>query len=1143
MTRFGKYTLVSLLGRGGMGEVFLARAPGVQRPVVIKRILSTMVPDGEVLRGFLDETRIAARLRHPHIIRIDELGEVEGEWYIRMEYVEGASLSQVMKSAAKAGEYVSLGVCLYVAGCIASALEHAHNARDPEGRPLHVVHRDVTPHNVLLGRAGAVKLIDFGVARAEQRFQFTTPGLVKGKLAYMSPEQADGKKVDGRTDLFALGICLWESLTGRRLFRGDTVPETLQRLIACQVAPPSMYRADVPPEVDALVLKALAREPEGRFQRAAEFVEAIDTVCDQYELTQGARALAALIRRLIPEAGHAEGLAPDEEPTAQIDANASRSDVTRAERRRPAPPPQPDTRETRAPPDEAEPDADAMTEFRVPVVEEGSLIGRAGELADLHQMLGAGDRLVTLLGPGGVGKSRLAREAARQQAANYSGRVFFADATAARDLEGLCLAVAEAMGAALPPGGNPVEGVSALLASRRRCLVVLDNVEHLQNEAGEALTAWLEAARGVRFLVGSRVALEVEAEKTYEVSPLRLEGGDEAESDAATLFLERATQSNPRFPTGKWAREAVRELVRRLDGMPLAIELAAAQMADSPLEALRDQLDDTSEGSRGSLRGVDEAFEASWDMLTDAERAALAQCTVFAAGFTAEAAVRVLRVPGKPSVDAEAVLQALHKLRQKSLLRVSYSATSDSPRYVMYESLRTRVVGRLPEEEERARRRHAEWFLRFGETLGEEAEKGGGVLDVLATERENLVAAWRWWLAQGKDGARNALRVLLALDAFFVVRGPYGGQRTMLDTTLAQLDSPEDRAPGLEARARVLLARGKPREAAADLEAVLSSVSDPAGQARALAYLGSVRKQEGSLVEAEVLYERALRDLRKVRDERMQGRVLANMGAIAQEKGRLDDAQDLYVAALEMHKKTGDRRFEGVTLSNLATLQQIRGAWKEAEDSLNRAIAVHRDLGNRRSEGIALTNLGDLERDRGAGARAIAVYRRAVLINQEVGNRRFEAICLLNHALLLLEQREVEAGGELLDEALSLFLAVGDKRHAGLAYGARGALRAFTDKPGAAEDFDSAVTTLGAGGDVAFRASVDVYAAQLDLSRARALDAQGQVALADRARAAATSRIDTAVAPEPGGSRAERFEHVRMGLRVLKAWSTPLSAG
>lgn len=1116
-----------------MGEVFLARAPGVPRPVVIKRILSTMVPDGDILRGFLDETRIAARLRHPHIIRIDELGEVEGEWYIRMEYVEGASLGQVMKAANKAGEYVSLGVCLYVAGCIASALEHAHQARDPEGRPLHVVHRDVTPHNVLLGRTGAVKLIDFGVARAEQRFQFTSPGLVKGKLAYMSPEQADGQKVDGRTDLFALGICLWESLTGRRLFRGDTVPETLQRLITCQVAPPSMYRADVPPEVDALCLKALAREPDGRFQRAADFVEAIDTVSDQYQLLNGARHLAALVRRLVPEAGHADGLSPDEEPTGQLDAEASRSEVTRHDRARPRPPSPPS--------DESSAEVEPVTEFRVPVVEEGSLIGRAGELADLHQLLGAGDRLVTLLGPGGVGKSRLAREAARQQAANYSGRVFFADATAARDLEGLCVTVAEALGAALPPGGNPVDGVSALLAARRRCLVVLDNVEHLQDAAGEAVTAWLEAARGARFLVGSRVALEVNAEKTYEVGPLRLDGTDDAESDAASLFLERALQANPRFPGGKWARDAVRELVKKLDGMPLAIELAAAQMADAPLEALREHLHDTSEKSR-SMRGVDEAFEASWDMLTPGERAALAQCTVFTGGFTAEAAVRVLRVPGRPGVDTEGVLQALHKLRSKSLVRVTYAATSDSPRYVMYESLRSRVVGRLPEEEQKARRRHAEWFLRFGETLGEEAEKGGAVLDVLATERENLVAAWRWWLSQGKDGARQALRVLLALDAFFVVRGPYGAQRTMLDTTLGQLDSPEDRVPGLEARARVLLSRGRPAEAAADLEAVLSTATDPAARARALAYLGSVRKQEGSLVEAEVLFERALRDLRKVRDERMQGRVQANLGAIAQEKGRLDDAQDLYAAALELHKKSGDRRFEGVTLSNLATLQQIRGAWNEAEASLTRAIAVHRELGNRRSEGIALTNLGDLERDRGAGARAIAVYRRAVPINQEVGNRRFEGICLLNHALLLLEERDV-AAGELLDEALSLFLAVGDKRHAGLAYGARGAMRAWARQSGAAEDLDAAATTLGAGGDVAFAAAVDVYGAQLDLSKAAELDGKGLEALAAKARAQATARIESAVKSEPGGSRAERFEHVRMALRVLKAWSTPAGRG
>src|SRR3990167_7608400 len=212
-----------------MGEVFLARGPQLKRPVVIKRILASMLSEPDMLRAFLDETRIAARLRHPNIVRIDELGEVEGEWFVRMEYVEGASLSEVLKRAARQGEHLPVEAVLSIGAGLASALDYAHHATDAEGRALQIVHRDVTPQNVLLARNGEVKLIDFGVARAEQRFLRTMPGLVKGKLPYMSPEQADGRRLDARSDIFALGVCLWEALTGHRLFRGNSPAVTMQR--------------------------------------------------------------------------------------------------------------------------------------------------------------------------------------------------------------------------------------------------------------------------------------------------------------------------------------------------------------------------------------------------------------------------------------------------------------------------------------------------------------------------------------------------------------------------------------------------------------------------------------------------------------------------------------------------------------------------------------------------------------------------------------------------------------------------------------------------------------------------------------------------------------------------------------------------
>ena len=382
--------------------------------------------------------------------------------------------------------------------------------------------------------------------------------------------------------------------------------------------------------------------------------------------------------------------------------------------------------------------------------------------------------------------------------------------------------------------------------------------------------------------------------------------------------------------------------------------------------------------------------------------------------------------------------------------------------------------------------------------------------------------------------------MLLSLDAVFVVQGPYGAHLSMLDSVLEKLTRPEDRAPALEARARVLLSRGKPQEAMVDLNALLANPLDEGAEGRALAYLASVKKQTGSLQVAKTLYDKALPLLERAGDTRMQGRVIANLGAIAQEEGS-PQAASLYAAALELHRAAGDRRFEGVTLTNLSVLQQAGGDWSAAEDSGTRAIAVHKEVGNRRSEGIAVTNLADLERDRGTNDLAVVLYRRAVKIHREVGNRRFEGICLLNHALLMLESAELQQGGELLEEAQMLFRLVGDKRHSALALGARGALRAHRGERDAHRDFDTARELLIAT-DLGFISALDVYRAQLQFEEADRLEGQSQPGDASAWREAAAARIDAAVAPGPLGSLAERFEHVRMALRVLKAWLAGVQA-
>ena len=1127
-TFFGQYHLISLLGRGGMGEVYLARGSSGP-PVVIKRILDTLLDNEDMLSAFLDETRIAARLRHPNIVRIDELGEVDGEWFVRMEYVEGTSLFELMRRTTQVHARISLEAALFIGSSIARALTYAHQAVDAEGRLLGLVHRDVTPQNIVLSRNGAVKLIDFGVARAEQSLLRTSPGMIKGKLAYMSLEQAQGHAIDGRADLFALGVCLWEMITGRRLFRADTEAETLQRVFAGQVSPPSLYRPDVPPEVDALIFKAVARTASDRFATAGDFAEAIETVIERYGLTKGREASGGLVRTHVPELGHLAGLAEDEEPTQHFSES---SEVTRADSPKSRKVPAfrgPTARTLRL--DEPDEVLESSSELITLPPEETPLIGRAAELADLHQRIG-GHRLVTLLGPGGVGKSRLASAVMRQQSTRFRGRVWSADIATARSLKDVCQRIADALGVGLPPVASPQEGITMLLASRRECLLVIDQAEVLPRQVREALAEWLRLAKGASFLVCSQVALGLPEEQTYEVTPLPLDGDGEVNSDAMQLFFERARARNPAFSNSRTAREAVRALVRRLEGIPLAIELAAAQLADAPLEALAQM------GVRpqGPFAAIDEAFEATWSRLTDEERSALAQCTMFTAGFTGAAAIEVVQWPDRrPQDHAEHVLRVLHGLRAKSLLRVWFTGKSGQPRYGMYEAIRSRIAHRLLPEQQLARRRHAGYFLKLGELLGPSAERGGSVLDVMTLERENLTRAFEYWLEQGASGPSFALRVVMALDALFAVRGPYGTQLAMLDAVLEKLQTPAERAPALETRGRVLLSRGRLDEAAADLQTVLAEPTDDGAEGRALAYLASVRKQAGNLSTAKLLYERALVLLERVGDVRMQGRVVANMATLAQEEGSAH-ANALFAKALRLHKEADDRRFEGTTLSSFAALQQVNGEWSAAETSLTKAIGLLKEVSNRRSEGIAVTNLADLERDRGAKDLAIVWYRRAIAIHREVGNRRFEGICLLNHALLMLEACSLTEATELLDEALGLFQLSGDKRHSALTLAARGALRARQNDPRAADDFETAKALL-VPSDLSFVTALDVYRAQLQFSRADRLEKDDPDEAAGW-REAAGARIDAVVAKGADGERslAERFEHVRMALRVLRSW-------
>jgi len=276
--RFGRYRLRGILGQGGMGRLYVAEQVGIEgfsKVVALKRILPHLADSQHFRAMFLNEARVAARLEHPNIVATFELGEVDGNYFISMEYLSGEDLAAILTRCQAAGP-MPIEIAVALAQQSANGLHYAHEMRDTSGKALELVHRDVSPLNIFVTYYGMVKLLDFGIVKGVTDPSRTVPGVFKGKYAYCSPEQLDGGVVTRQTDIFCLGIVLWECLTGRRLFLRDTDAATIDAVRGHEIEPPSALRKDVPRELDHIVLQALSRQRVARFGTAHAFSEALD---------------------------------------------------------------------------------------------------------------------------------------------------------------------------------------------------------------------------------------------------------------------------------------------------------------------------------------------------------------------------------------------------------------------------------------------------------------------------------------------------------------------------------------------------------------------------------------------------------------------------------------------------------------------------------------------------------------------------------------------------------------------------------------------------------------------------------------------------------------------------------------------------
>ncbi|MGA8810741.1 MAG: protein kinase, partial [Thermoanaerobaculia bacterium] len=299
--KFGQYVLLEKIATGGMAEVWKARMRGVegfQKIVAIKKILPHLSDNQDFIEMFVDEAKLAAQLNHNNIIHIYDLGKIQSSYYIAMEYIDGYDLKNILKKAQERDQPLSVEIALFIASKIAAALDYAHRKRDFEDKEMGLVHRDVSPQNVLISEEGDIKLCDFGIAKAASKASHTQAGALKGKLQYMSPEQAWGRNIDRRSDIFALATVLFEMLTARKLFSGDNELSILEQVREARVTPPSMYNDEVTPQIDAIVLKALQKDPGNRYQTAGEMQRDLDAVLYNFKPTPTSADLAIYMHRL-----------------------------------------------------------------------------------------------------------------------------------------------------------------------------------------------------------------------------------------------------------------------------------------------------------------------------------------------------------------------------------------------------------------------------------------------------------------------------------------------------------------------------------------------------------------------------------------------------------------------------------------------------------------------------------------------------------------------------------------------------------------------------------------------------------------------------------------------------------------------------
>ncbi|NDJ61770.1 MAG: protein kinase [Chloroflexi bacterium] len=977
-----RYNLTEQIGAGGMGTVYRALDVHSGQTVAVKMLKSeALARDPHILQRFMREAEALRQLDHPNIVAVLETIEDRGQHYIAMEYVSGGSLRQLLDSEG----HLPLKRALEITLDLADALTRAHR--------LQIVHRDIKPANVLIAEDGTPRLTDFGVAHIGTAERVTQTGVTIGTPDYMSPEALSGEPIDVRTDLWALGVLLFEMLAGERPFDGSTPAHVIVQVMTQTTPDLEALRPDVPVELIDLIYRMLVKDP-------AERISSVRLVGAEIEaLLHGTPVETTNVLRV--KAGTTPYQGRNDTPNGAANPDGATQFV---ERRFATPTP-----------------SGSSVPHNLPA-QTTPFVGRIDELTELQRMLlDSRVRLVTIVAAGGMGKTRLGQETAASLLDHFPNGVYFVPLAPIKAADNIVPAIAEAIDFKFRESGRTQKQQLLDYLRSRRTLLVLDNFEHLLSGA-PLVSEMLEAAPDMQVLVTTRERLNLTGETLFYLEGMDFPDWeppeDALEYSAIKLFLLSARRIRPDFELTIEDLPHVTRISRLVLGMPLGVLLAAswvemlslreiAEEISSSLDFLESDLRDLPERHR-SIRAV---FEYSWSLLNEAERDTYMKLSMFRGGFTRQAAQAV----------TGASLRTLTALANKSLLR----RDADTGRYEVHELLRQYAEEALERtgQLDAACAAHSRYYIDFMRQRGPEL-KGRRQLDALneiEIDFENVRAAL---LCAVEDLALDALHEIMEpLLWFCLYRNRYEELHEM-HAKLLELVSNRQDAASQQLLGRLLIRLHDPKPGdRAQIErglALLEPTADQTELGMAYRQLAFTYVHADELQEGMKYLQMSLSLAEAVGDPFYIGRLLDDIGFVYGLMNQPERRKEFAQRSYDIRQQIGDRLGVARALINLGGEAYVAGRFDEARDHLEHARAVYLEMGDRQGVAYSDSNLGglalymaDLDRAQGFAEDTLANIDR-----QRNPSATGAALAVLGAVAAVNE--EYERGLEIFEEVMSV---------------------------------------------------------------------------------------------------------------------------